>query len=624
MEDPVTGRTFRIEPTYWPDSGPAIALRKTGIQIRASVEGGSGVLSLRLGEKRKFALTAHGGRPPYRWTLDPVARHLGRHPDPANGALSGRDILASAPLACGAPWRPLASPVGTISGSGISLVGNLLMVDGASLSVGSYDVAVGVTDSEEIFEERTLRLEVLPADTLPLRLASSRLAPCYPGLAYQSSLEARGGVPPIEWEVADLPEGLACDCLSGTISGAIPRAAARRSERLLTVTVADRSGGRVSQRVRLAIVDLADYCEVPAGACLVGYHETPPRAHELNRLGLRELVERTKASGLPPGEVYLPRYFIKRHPVTNRAWQEFVRAANYSAEPRRWAEPDFDWAQERDLPVTDITCKDMLAYCAWRGSRLPSGWEWEKAARGADGRLFPWGDGYDVNLCNGPELHWGAPTPVDQFPEGASPFGARDLSGNVWECVRQFQSPFGHWRPVLRGGWFGGGVGDLLACGGALADDRWHWALEAGAIRLTPARPAADPHMGFRDVVEVEDVPAYPQGWVPLPGSHFLLPGTATEIHVRAVLLARYAVRSTPSTTFKAASWRMVETLRRGPMAGWPRKVAARVPRMKPSISSIAFSPACPRKMSSSSSTRVIARWRANSPCCPMAPDRGI
>lgn len=86
-----------------------------------------------------------------------------------------------------------------------------------------------------------------------------------------------------------------------------------------------------------------------------------------------------------------------------------------------------------DKPVTGVTWQDCMDFADWIGARLPKRAEYEKACRGEDGKLFPWGNIFDFSKCNTAESGLGHVTPADAYPIGASSFGIMDLVGNVWE-----------------------------------------------------------------------------------------------------------------------------------------------------------------------------------------------
>ncbi len=143
---------------------------------------------------------------------------------------------------------------------------------------------------------------------------------------------------------------------------------------------------------------------------------------------------------LPQHEVSLPGYWMGRTPVTVEQFRLFVEESGYEVGERSLSDPE-------DHPVRDVTWHDALAYCRWLRGRtglpatLPSEAEWEKAARGTDGRIYPWGDAPPTeDLCNFSD-NVGDTTPVGRYsPQGDSPYGCADMAGNVWEWTRS------HWK----------------------------------------------------------------------------------------------------------------------------------------------------------------------------------
>ena len=148
----------------------------------------------------------------------------------------------------------------------------------------------------------------------------------------------------------------------------------------------------------------------------------------------------------PQHGLYLPDYYIAKIPVTNAQYAAFLEATGHD-QPRHWEGVRLPRGKE-DHPVIWVTWHDAMAYCNWLAEktgkpyRLPSEAEWEKAARGTDGRIFPWGNQWDRKRCNTLESRIDDTTPVGAYPEGASPYGLLDMVGNVWEWTSSLYEPY--------------------------------------------------------------------------------------------------------------------------------------------------------------------------------------
>lgn len=156
---------------------------------------------------------------------------------------------------------------------------------------------------------------------------------------------------------------------------------------------------------------------------------------------------------------YVMAYRIGRYPVTNAQYARFLADNPFRPVPHTdeaWAEP-YNWDPQKrtypegkaNHPVVLVSWEDARAYCEWAGVRLPNEEEWEKAARGEDGRTYPWGDKFDPQRANVRESGIGSTTPVGAYPNGASPYGVHDCAGNVWEWTI---SRSGESQIVIRGG----------------------------------------------------------------------------------------------------------------------------------------------------------------------------
>jgi formylglycine-generating enzyme required for sulfatase activity len=293
------------------------------------------------------------------------------------------------------------------------------------------------------------------------------------------------------------------------------------------------TGGTAPINTRIRSADGMIMVYVPAGDFQMGQDAIWrwSGSFQDGTLGLQALTDQR-----PRHTVYLDAFWIDQTEVTVGMFRAFVKATGYVTTAERegyghpykpgpkeqeWPDvPGADWQRPRgpgseaqdNHPVVQVSWDDAAAYCAWAGGMLPTEAQWEKTCRGADARMYPWGDAFDerrMNYCDAqcPVTRWtSVPTfddgyaytsPVGSYPAGASPYGALDMAGNVWEWTADryddqyyASSPYenpqgpetGDERVQHGGAWYDAGRAGWLAC----------------TIRhATPPRNRAD-DLGFR------------------------------------------------------------------------------------------------------------------------------
>ncbi|MFH8993145.1 SUMF1/EgtB/PvdO family nonheme iron enzyme [Streptomyces sp. NPDC017940] len=158
---------------------------------------------------------------------------------------------------------------------------------------------------------------------------------------------------------------------------------------------------------------------------------TEPVRHPADGKAMAAVPEGIFLGGSADEPIWVDAFLIDVCPVTNADFARFCAATGHTP-PRHW-EGKRCPRSLYDHPVVWVTWDDASAYAAWAGKRLPSAEEWEKAARGTAGDIYPWGRQQTAAKCNVRESRIGTTTPVSRYHSGASPYGVYDMCGNVWE-----------------------------------------------------------------------------------------------------------------------------------------------------------------------------------------------
>lgn len=171
--------------------------------------------------------------------------------------------------------------------------------------------------------------------------------------------------------------------------------------------------------------DPAPMVKIPAGSFSRGSGEEVGRADET-----------------PKAKIYLDAFFIDTYEVTNSRYLEFIAKTGHKEPFNVYAQGSLFKVEGIDnLPVVQVTWHDAADYCQWVGKRLPTEAEWEKAARGTDGRIYPWGNDPPTSAHANFDREWVEKQtlkPVGTQPKGASPYGIHDMAGNAREWVQDW------------------------------------------------------------------------------------------------------------------------------------------------------------------------------------------
>ena len=287
---------------------------------------------------------------------------------------------------------------------------------------------------------------LVPTQAIPLQGSAPRQAPLHPPIAVGTSTIAvrpphapSKGPPFLLWPGMLLSVVLVGAFLVFANRGGIPAASPRTSAPVAVAVTPTLAPTALPAWIPAMV-------KVPVGSFLMGSSSTDTQASSDER---------------PQHTLTLPDYWIGKTEVTNTQFRQFVDGDGYKNQAY-WTAAGWAWRQEQNIthpdcwndaafngdtqPVVCVSWFEAVAYCRWLSKqtgiefRLPTEAEWEKASRGPDRLLWPWGNTWDEKRANSSESGLNKTTPVGSYPTGASPYGALDMAGNVYEwCATQWQ-----------------------------------------------------------------------------------------------------------------------------------------------------------------------------------------
>ena len=191
---------------------------------------------------------------------------------------------------------------------------------------------------------------------------------------------------------------------------------------------------KTSEELKEMLLQSLEFVHIPSGEFIIGSELKQDR--------------QMHADEKPRHRLQVTEYFLMRYPVTNEQYYWFSETTEHRPPLFGWPEGKFPQGKANH-PVVGVSFHDAVTFCCWADEltglrlRLPSEPEWEKAARGTKGQIFPWGDVWEPGRCNCLEERLGGTTPVGMFsPQGDSPYGVAEMGGNVQEWCSSLFGPY--------------------------------------------------------------------------------------------------------------------------------------------------------------------------------------